>query len=169
MTENYSVVVPLMLACVIGYFISRALRPDSIYSDARAAVPNPKLAIAADFLRRDSATIETGKSMRELEEAFLRFRWQHVYVLGPGRQFLGAISLHDVAPLLREPAQVGWPAQLVRTDYPRVTDAMPTWQVLETFASHPGERLPVLDGQGRLLGYVTKTDLVLMFRERLSG
>jgi CIC family chloride channel protein len=45
---------------------------------------------------------------------------------------------------------------------------MPSWQVLETFAAHPGERLPVLDGQGRLLGHVTKTDVVLMFRERLG-
>jgi len=35
---------------------------------------------------------------------------------------------------------------------------------MEIFAGHPGERLPVLDDTGRLLGYLTKTDLVLMFR-----
>jgi CIC family chloride channel protein len=169
MTENYGVVVPSMLACVVGYFISRALRPESIYSAARAVLPSPTLAIAADFLRRDSATIRAGQSLRELEEVFLRHRWQHVYVLDDEQKFLGAISLYDLAPLLRGAhTESGWPAQLLRTDYPRVSNVMPSWQVLETFAAHPGERLPVLDGQGRLLGHVTKTDVVLMFRERLG-
>jgi CIC family chloride channel protein len=170
MTENYGVVVPLMLACVLGYFISRGLRADSIYSSMRAAGPSPKLAIAADVLRTDCATVRVGQSVRELEEVFLRHRWQHVYVLDGAGKFVGAISLHDLAPLLRDAtAAAGWPSQLVRTDYPRVNDVTPSWQVLETFATHPGERLPVLDHEGHLLGHVTKTDLVLMFRELLSG
>ncbi len=170
MTENYGVVVPLMLSCVLGYFISRGLRADSIYSSARVAAPSPRLAIAADVLRTDSATVRVGQSVRELEEVFLRYRWQNLYVIDGLGKFVGAISLHDMAPLLRDPSpEAGWPARLLRTDYPRVNDVTPSWQVLETFAKHPGERLPVLDGQGRLLGHVTKTDFVLMFRELLSG
>jgi chloride channel protein, CIC family len=170
MTENYGVVVPLMLACVVGFFISRALRPESIYSAARATLPDPKLAIAADFLRTGSATVRVGQGLREIEEVFLRHRWQHVYVLDAGGKFTGAISLYDMAPLLRDAGdQTGWPGQLVRADYPRVYDVTPSWQVLESFAAHAGERLPVLDSQGRLLGHVTKTDLVLMFRERLGN
>jgi chloride channel protein, CIC family len=170
MTENYGVVVPLMLACVVGYFISRALRAESIYSAARAALPDPKLAIAADFLRTGSATVRVGQGLREIEEVFLRYRWQHVYVLDEHDRFAGAISLYDVAPLLRNAyAYDGWPGQLLRADYPRVRDVTPSWQVLESFAEHPGERLPVLDAEGRLLGHVTKTDLVLMFRERLAS
>jgi CIC family chloride channel protein len=170
MTENYAVVVPSMLACVLGFSISRALRPQSIYSAARASRPTPQLAMAADFLRSDSATVVAGQSVRELEAAFLRHRWPHLYVLDHDRTFLGAISLHDLAPLLSDPTMTGaWPASLLRADYPRVQAVTPSWQVLETFASHPGERLPVVDGDGRLLGHVTKSDLVLMFRERLSG
>jgi chloride channel protein, CIC family len=170
MTENYGVVVPLMLACVVGYFISRALRPDSIYSAARATLPDPKLAIAADFVRSGSATVRVGQPLREIEEVFLRYRWQHVYVLDEDGRFAGAISLYDMAPLLREAGDHAlWPSQLVRADYPRVYAVTPSWQVLESFATHAGERLPVLDAQGRLLGHVTKTDLVLMFRERLGN
>jgi chloride channel protein, CIC family len=170
MTENYGVVVPLMLACVVGYFISRALRPESIYSAARATLPDPKLAMAADFVRAGSATVRVGQGLRDIEEVFLRYRWQHVYVLDSDGKFSGAISLYDLAPLLRDTgADAGWPSQLVRADYPRVRDVTPSWQVLESFATHPGERLPVLDATGRLLGHVTKTDLVLMFRERLGS
>jgi chloride channel protein, CIC family len=170
MTENYGVVVPLMLACVVGHFISQALRAESIYSAARATLPDPKLAIAADFVRTGSATVQVGQPLREIEEVFLRHRWQHVYVLDEAGRFAGAISLYDLAPLLRDAeAHPGWPAQLVRVDFPRVRDVTPSWQVLESFAAHSGERLPVLDAAGRLLGHVTKTDLVLMFRERLGN
>lgn len=169
MTENYGVVVPLMLACVVSYFISRALRPTSIYAAARTSRPAPALAMAADFLRKGSASVHVGQTIADLEAAFMRYRWPHLYVLDNHDKFIGAISLHDLTPLLRDASSDGrWPAQLVRTDYPRVKDVTPSWQVLEIFATHPGERLPVLDHEGRLLGHVTKTDLVLMFRERLS-
>jgi len=126
--------------------------------------------MAADLLRQESATVLEGQSLRELEEAFVRFRWPHVYVLDAQRRFLGAIALHDLAPLIKaQPAYAGtWPAALLRVDYPRVFDTTPIWQVLEIFATHPGERLPVLDAGGHLRGHVTKTDLVLMFRERLA-
>jgi CIC family chloride channel protein len=170
MTENYGLVIPLMLACVLGYYISRALRPASIYAGAAGvASPSPLLTMARDLLRSDSATVWSGRSVRELEEAVLRHRWSHVYALDATRKFLGAISLHDLTPLLRDPATLdsAWPSALLRTQHPRVRDVTPSWQVLETFATHPGERVPVLDAEGRLLGHVTKTDVALMFRERL--
>jgi CIC family chloride channel protein len=171
MTENYGVVVPLMLACVLGYYVSRVLRPQSIYASGNPGFAHaPALTIAADLVRSDSATVRQGQSLRELEDAFLRHRWPHVYVLDDDRRFLGAIAMHDLAPLVKNaPADnPPWPAALLRADYPRVHETTPIWQVLETFATHPGERLPVLDAQGRLKGHVTKTDLVLMFRDQLA-
>jgi chloride channel protein, CIC family len=176
MTADYSVVVPLMLACVLGFSISRALRPQSIYSGAAGhSVPAPALTVAGDFARADSATVLTGSSVRQIESVFLRYRWPHVYVLDRNKLFLGAISIHDLTAELRSSATTAantsqdWPAALVRTDYPRVTTTTPVWRVLEIFATHAGERLPVLDDSGHLVGHVTKTDLVLMFRERLAS
>lgn len=92
-------------------------------------------------------------------------------MLDRSRLFLGAISIHDLTALLRDSANPpqDWPAALVHTDYPRVTTTTPVWRVLEIFATHAGERLPVLDDSGHLVGHVTKTDLVLMFRERFAS
>ena len=167
MTESYSVIVPLMAACVLGYSISRVLRPQSIYAGIyHTAQHAPALAMAADLLRSDPPRIALGRSLRELEAVFVRHRWQHVYVTDRGGHFLGAVSLHDFAPWLQQHADhdAPWPESLIRRDYPRVQDNAPTWQVMEVFSGHPGERLPVLDHGGQLLGYLTKTDLVLMFR-----
>jgi len=167
MTESYSVIVPLMAACVLAYSISRVLRPQSIYAGIYSGVQHtPALAMASDLLRSDPPHIAIGQSLGELQAVFAHHRWQHVYVTERDGKFVGAISLHDFAPYRQAhgDAKETWPEALIRRDYPHVFDTAPTWQVMEVFAGHPGERLPVLDSTGRLLGYLTKTDLVLMFR-----
>jgi CIC family chloride channel protein len=166
MTEHYDLVVPLMLACVLAYSVSRVLRPSSIYAAAqRRAAHAPTLTMARDLLKPEAPTVQEGQTLRELEEVFVRWRWQHVYVLDDSQRFVGAVALHDLSPLLKA-GETSWPP--LRRDYPRVMETTPLWQVLETFASHAGERLPVLDEAGRLRGHLTKTDVLLMMRERLS-
>jgi CIC family chloride channel protein len=168
MTASYGIVVPLMAACVLGYSVSRLLRDRSIYASANGTVPHAAvLTMASDLLRSDPPVIKIGQSMLELEQVFLRRRWQHVYVIDEGAAFRGAVSLHDLGPAFSaasDPSQP-WPTQLLQTDYPHVPSNAALWQVLETFAKHPGERLPMLDQAGRLSGYLTKTDLMLMFRQ----
>lgn len=171
MTENYSLIVPLMLSCVLAYFVSRVLRPASIYNDhSRSRRHAPALTMAIDFLRQGPPTICVGETVARLENLFLKFRWQHVYVTDTNGIFMGAISLHDFSPLLRDSLDASnpWPAMLLQNDYPRATHDMAIWQLMEVFAIHPGERLPLLDDSAQLLGYVTKTDIVLVFREQLS-
>ena len=172
MTENYNVVAPLMLACVLAFSVSRLLRPDSIYasSQRQKAMTDPRLAIAQDLLRTDSMTVKPGESIEEVESRLIESRWRHVYVVDARKHFQGAIAMHDLAGLLKTPHDpaAAWPATLLQSDYPRLYATMPLWEVLGVFEAHPGERLPVLDADGRLLGHVAKTDLVLMLRDRLA-
>lgn len=172
MTENYSVVAPLMLACVLAFSLSRLIRPLSIYASSQhaRASAQPRLKVAADLLRSDSVRVHPGQPMQALEALFLASRWRHVYVVDERGLFLGAVALHDVAQLLRtapDPASP-WPADLLQAGYPRLGNDQPLWDVLAVFEGHPGERLPVVDAGGVLLGHVAKSDLVLMLRDRLA-
>jgi CIC family chloride channel protein len=171
MTANGEVIAPLMLASAIAYFVSRSLRPDSIYASHRPSGTHaPALTMAGDLLRQGPPTVVADSSTAQLAAVFTEYRWQHCYVVDDAGRFLGAVSLHDFAPYRSQAGDAQpWPSTLLRVDYPRVNADTPAWQVMETFASHPGERLPVLNGAGLLQGYVTKTDLVLMFRERLAA
>lgn len=172
MTASYGVVAPLMLACVLAFSVSRFLRPASIYATSRAreAAVVPRLATAGALMRRENMTIRPGEPVAELEARFLAGRWRHTYVVDDAGHFLGAIALHDFTALLKAPHEPGepWPGSLVISGYPRLRQDMPLWEVLDAFTGHPGERLPVVDGEGRLTGHVAKTDLVLMLRDRLA-
>ena len=173
MTENYTIVAPLMLACVLAYSVSRLLRPASIYASSQRAkaATDPRMATASDLLRPENVTVRAGDSIELVEKKLIDSRWRHVYVIDAQGTFEGAISMHDLAALLKDPdvdRTTAWPASLLRADYPRLVLDMPLWDVLRVFEVHPGERLPVLDASGRLTGNVAKTDLVLMLRDRLA-
>jgi CIC family chloride channel protein len=172
MTGNYSVVVPLMLACVIAYSLSRFLRPQSVYasSERERIATDPRLATARDLMRTDLCVIQPGESIEQLEARFLESRWRHIYVVDDAGRFLGAVAMHDLAGVLKAPHAAGepWPRSLLQPDYPRLRDDMALWEVLGVFEVHPGERLPVLDTEAQLVGHVAKTDLVLMLRDRVA-
>ena len=171
MTQSYSLVVPLMASCVAGYSVSQALRSRSIYAvSAGHAAPAPTLTVAADLLHGDPPCIRPGQTLGELEAVFQQRRWQHTYVVDAGGHFLGAISLHDFRLALEAATarDTPWPPGLLRADYLRVSLDTPAWNVLETFVRHPGERLPVLEPDGRLAGYIVKSDLVMLCREFLA-
>lgn len=171
MTQSYSLVVPLMAACVAGYSVSQTLRSRSIYAVApSSAQPAPVLSMAADLLHPDPPCIAQGQSLRDLEAVFAERRWQHTYVIDGRGHFAGAISLHDFRLALEGATDrdAPWPTQLLHPDYPRVQLETPAWQVLEIFVQHAGERLPVLDAQGHLRGYVVKTDLIMLCKEFLA-
>lgn len=173
MTENYGMVAPLMLACVLAYSVSRLLRPDSIYASSQRAkaATDPRVVTARDLLRPEAMTVMAGDPLAQVEQRLVESRWRHVYVVDADGTFRGAVSLHDLTSLLKSAAYdpaAPWPESLLRADYPRLAYDMPLWEVLGVFEAHPGERLPVLDEHGRLLGHLAKTDLVLMLRDRLA-
>jgi CIC family chloride channel protein len=171
MTASYALMVPLMLACVLAYWISVVLRSDSIYSDTTGkALPAPSVTIARQLMREDTEAVMETASRAEVEQCFLKLRRPHVYVTDVYGHFIGAVSVHDFMPGEEKPPQHSrkWQAS-IRREFPTVLDVAPVWQVMEAFSHHPGERLPVIDEDRRLRGYVTKTDLMLMFRERLNS
>jgi CIC family chloride channel protein len=93
-----------------------------------------------------------------------------VYIVDADGKFCGAVSVHDFAPWLRSgvDADAKLPPDLLLKDYARVTPDMSLGLVLEAFSGHSGERLPLVDEQGKLLGFLSKTDLILLLGESVA-
>ncbi|MDR1145692.1 MAG: ClcB-like voltage-gated chloride channel protein [Verrucomicrobiales bacterium] len=169
MSLQYEVVLPLMLGCVTAYFVARGLGQPSIYAAhlhnkaAAGALLNRRALTVSDLLRRNPPTVAETASFGEIAQLFVANRFNNLYVVDRQRRFLGIVSLHEMKPFLNDPniAQAVIAADLMRDDFPTLTAEQSLAQALQCFSTADVERVPVLDDERRLLGHISKTDLLL--------
>jgi len=170
LTLEYQIILPLMLACVVGYYTSVGLEKRSIYTDAlkRKGAGDYRHQLAElhvrDLLKPDPLTVSPTARFAEIGQKFIANRFNYLYVAEGGR-FVGAISLHDIKNYLNAPelAELIIAGDIVREDFPVIPPSASLSEALDCFARHVGERLPVvssMDGN-RLIGSLSKTDVIL--------
>jgi CIC family chloride channel protein len=177
-TLDYAIILPLMLGCVIAYYLSVGIEPASIYSEALrrkgARLFDEQLSRlrVLDLMKTAPPVVPPTAEFNEIAQSFISHRFNYLYVTDADRHFLGVVSLHDIKPYLNEPEMAGViiAEDILREDFPTVTPNVPLTQALEYFAHHDGERLPVLDEHNRtLLGSISKSDLILAIAQRSKG
>jgi CIC family chloride channel protein len=170
MTLDYQIILPLMLACVVGYYTSVSIEKRSIYAEAlkRKGAGDYRKQLAElhvrDLMRPKPLTISPTAGFAEIGEKFIATRFNYLYVTDRGR-FLGAVSLHDIKNFLNAPelAKVVIAGDILRDSFPVVAPEASLTEALERFSQHDGERLPVVtEANGQtLIGSVSKTDVIL--------
>jgi CIC family chloride channel protein len=170
LTLDYQIILPLMLACVVGYYTSISIERRSIYAEAlqRKGAGDYRKQLAElhvrDLMKRDPITVSPVAHFAEIGEKFVANRFNYLYVTNHGR-FVGAVSLHDIKNYLNSPelAKVVIADDLLHGQFPVITAGSTLAYALEIFTHHDGERLPVIgDISGRqLVGSISKTDLIL--------
>lgn len=171
MTGTSRVILPLMLACVPAYAVVRVLGVKSLYAQEKPPPRGLEQRSLAPLIRPNPPTVRPHDTLHTLAEQFAVHRFQFLYVTDENLQYLGAVSLHQLLTIAdTHPEQMDRPAEtLLDRQLPILTPEMPIEQALTQFARHHGERLPVVDAQGRLVGAVGKTDVLLDLRDALSG
>ena len=170
LTLDYQIILPLMLACVTGYYTSVSFEKRSIYSEAlkRKGAGDYRHQLAElhvrDLLKPDPLTVSPTARFAEIGEKFISNRFNYLYVTEDGR-FIGAISLHDIKTYLNAPelAELVIAGDIVREDFPVIPPSASLSEALDCFARHLGERLPVVSStdSNRLIGSLSKTDVIL--------
>ncbi len=170
LTLDYQIILPLMLACVVGYYTSVSFEKRSIYSEAlkRKGAGDYRYQLAElhvrDLMKPDPLTVSPTARFAEIGEKFVANRFNYLYVTVGGR-FVGAISLHDIKSYLNAPelAQLVIAGDILREDIPTLEPTATLHEALDRFARHQGERLPVVMNQNRdqLVGSLAKTDVIL--------
>jgi CIC family chloride channel protein len=169
-TLDYQIILPLMLACVIGYYTSVSIEKRSIYSEALkrkgAGGFRHHLSemLVRELMKPNPVTIAPTARFTEIAEKFIANRFNYLYVASNGR-FLGAVSLHDIKNYLNSPelAELVIAHDIMREPFPTIEPSASLGEALDHFARHDGERLPVVTGapQGLLQGSLSKTDVIL--------
>ena len=168
LTLDHQIILPLMLACVVGYYTSVMIEKRSIYAEAlkRKGAGDYAKQLAElhvrDLMKPNPLTVSPTTGFSEIGEKFINSRVNYLYVADDGR-FVGAVSLHDIKSYLNVPelAKVVIAGDLLRDSFPVVRSAASLTEALERFSHHDSERLPVVSHDRHLVGSIAKTDVIL--------
>lgn len=178
MTLSYPVVLPLMLSCVVAYFVARAAGTASMYEITlrrhrdEAARERLKSTQMRDLIRPAETVVPLTASVADMTRVFLEYPVKYLYVTDPDGGFHGAVALKDITSDLLEKRDTAakTAAQYVHTPFPLLRPDMSLSDALQHFMGFQGERLPVIESavQPRLLGVVYKTSVLDAYR-RING
>jgi chloride channel protein, CIC family len=171
MTLSYQVVLPLMLSCVIAYFVARNAEHTSMYEVTirrnREQKDRHRLAATrmGELVKPAGTIVPITASVEEMTRMFLGHAVKHIYVVDAERRFCGVVALEDLTSELVAPTGTGRKTAIdyLRPDFHVLTPEMSLGQALRLFLDFRGERLPVIDRKSQsrpILGVVYKTSLL---------
>lgn len=175
MTRDYTIVPPLMLACVTAHYTSQGIRKNSIYASSLRRKRQAEGVVITDrtvgeLMKPKPLSVLDTARFDEIANTFVANRNNYLYVTNSEGRFIGAISLHDIKTYLTDPdlATLVIASDFLRESFPFLTPGSKLTEALEAFSRHDGERLPVLESveSRNLIGYISKTDLLLTLAYR---
>jgi chloride channel protein, CIC family len=172
MTLSYEIMLPLMTACVVAYFVARSANAGSMYDITlfRMAKRDEQLRLRTlhmrDLMQPALTVVQPDTGLEEMSHLFLQYPVKYLYITDVQRRFLGVVPLakvsaakdtHDLAHTRAADLMVG--------DISPLTADMTLTQALQHFIEHHGERLPVIDSLASpvLLGVVNKSSLLATY------
>ncbi len=178
-TQDYGLVLPLMLATSLATFLADRIHPNSVYAMAlarrgvrlsrRSEVDLLDTVRVGDVAKVSPPFVAPEASTLEAQELMDETRMHGVPVLDAGRRLIGIVTVTDVVRSGGPSAEV--PVADVMT--PRPVTAAPTTpvsEVLQRMASLGIGRVPVVSEEEptRLIGLFRREDAVLAYHRALG-
>jgi CIC family chloride channel protein len=171
MTLSYQVMLPLMLACVVAYFIARSTAGTSMYEvtikrnldeQTRVRLRDTQM---RDLIKPAVTVVSMDATFNEMTNMFRQHSVKYLYVVDTAKHLQGVVALQDLTSgLMDDPAGNAKQAKdFLRRDFLAViTPEMSLDDALQRFLLHQGERLPAVQSveEPILLGVVYKTALL---------
>ncbi|WP_218165628.1 ClcB-like voltage-gated chloride channel protein [Burkholderia ubonensis] len=178
MTLSYQVVLPLMVSCVVAYFVARATGTTSMYEitlrhhqDAQERL-RIRTTQMRELIQPAQTVVPLSASVADMTRVFLEYPVKYLYVTDEAGRFRGAVALKDITCDLLDKRDTTdkTAAHYAHTPFPLLTPDMPLGTALELFMGFQGERLPVIESvaEPTLAGVVYKTSLLDAYR-RMTG
>lgn len=167
MTLSYQVMLPLMAASVIAYFIARSANAGSMYeitlrrNEQRDAQLRLRGLHVRDLVQPAETVVGPEADREAMSRLFLQHPVKYLYVVDAGGRYLGVVPL---AALGAAPAETTAGALLSQAILPITADTG-LGEALQRFLEHRGERLPVIESAADpvLLGVAAKSALLATY------
>ncbi len=182
LTGSYTVILPLMTACVLATVVHRRIMRHSIYTqalvdrgiDISAAREMGVLTIltVADVMSREVPKIPSNLPYNEVVRLCLTGQGNYLYTTDEEDNLEGVISFQDIKEFIYDDQLNGlvFAGDLANRDVVYVTPDETLASSLNKFSYIDMEELPVVgedDGFRRLLGIITRSELMKIYRKEM--
>jgi CIC family chloride channel protein len=174
MTGTYSIILPIMTACIVASLAASRAKGESIYTEKlkrRGVSLSHGLeasilgsARVRDVMEAGVQTLPEGAPLRGVLDHFLQTQAPQVYVLDPDGGLRGIVHMHDVKAMIADrKTEEGFIASdVMRTRFPNLSPDAPLTEAFKAFGPSAFEEIPVIgdvEGRPRFLGVVTRQAL----------
>ncbi|MET3494934.1 ClcB-like voltage-gated chloride channel protein [Variovorax boronicumulans] len=167
MTLSYQVMLPLMAASVIAYFVARSANAGSMYEITlrRNEQRDTQLRLRGmrmrDLLQPAETVVGPQADREAMSRLFLQHPVKYLYVVDADRRYLGVVPL---AALTAAPERTSAAELLSQAIAPMTADTGLA-EALQRFMEHRGERLPVIESAAQpvLIGVAAKSVLLATY------
>lgn len=179
-TQDYKVILPVMLVAIVSTTCAQFLHRDSIYSDLlrRKGIRFGQLADMTLLRRMTVADVPISQAVSVADsdpaQRLIDLATQHAvtdFVVADEKgRCKGMVVGDDVRTTLvqREAVPLMIVAELMRTDLPTVRPGDTLDLVLDMFAKHEVSSLPIVDAGERVTGMITRSRLLREYQGQLN-
>jgi CIC family chloride channel protein len=177
MTDDYRLILPLMLATVVSTILAEQVDKESIYTfkllrrgirlERGRDIDVMQGVLVGEAMTTDVETVSADMDLRELDLIFRETHHHGFPVLNGNGELFGIVTLQDVA---RAKEKGMYESHKVRDVATRsvltVHPDQPMWVALKRLGTRDVGRLPVVDRQDphHLLGLIRRSDIVRAYR-----
>ncbi|MBQ1724012.1 MAG: chloride channel protein [Muribaculaceae bacterium] len=180
MTGGYELFLPLLIVSAISYFTCRIFTPYSIYTKRLAKrgelLTHEKDHTVLTLLKMDSV-IETDfikvspeMCLKEVVDVISQSRRNLFPVTDEAGKLLGVVQLDDIRNIMFRPDLYRrmYVNRFMSSPPAKIVVGTPMEQVMKTFDDTRAWNLPVVDEEGRYVGFVSKSKIFNSYRQVLK-
>lgn len=182
LTNDYRIILPLMISCIISVLITSRLKKDSIYTLklSRRGINifqgqevNVLSSLkASQVVKTDFERIYAATPFRKLMDLTVRSPHPNFFVVDKNDHLLGVISIHDIRKIIYESDTlehilVAHDLLMPIRHYFTPNDRLDI--VMKAFGEMNIDQLPVVDEQNekRLIGTISKNDVIEIYNRQV--
>jgi CIC family chloride channel protein len=180
---DYSLMPPLMLACVVSTIVAGRFKVESIYTeplrrkglDVSRDTTEPGTATertVGDIMRPPVTPVREAATLKELADRFMTSPNNFVPVVDAKHQLIGVVALQDLKEYLNAGAELNAiiAYDVMRPPPPCVTPNQLLLDILPVALSSEQRNIPVVNSlkENRLLGAVARAEVLNLFSEAIA-
>jgi len=180
LTAGYDLFMPLMIVSVFAYLTILIFEPHSIYG-MRLARQGKLITHHTDHsvltlmtldsvIDREYTPVEPDMEMGKLVHALSKSYSEVIPVLGPANNLLGEINMNKIRHIIFRTELYNHfkVSQLMQQPKTKLRLGDPIEEVMQAFDKYNSQYLPVIDDEGQLYGYVSRTHLLTQYRQMVA-